>query len=337
MRTVLLCASLAGVACLPLGAQEECSRSDDACWERAFEIACAERGTTEQSCSDWLEQKLRPQVEPANTKARLLEGASNYKLAELTRGTAAENLYRERARMIYRALADQKPPVVDALFGLSALASTDEESIRFLRRVVEVDPNHVFGLTMLARSLRWDSNSARLEAGQLYERAYIAQTGPNKWYLAKNAVWAYTDAQRSDLAARLKARVRKELDPDALVARLADRAALTPERAASALQTLCYDTVITVLGATDCLRGIDSVAGAVRGSDDAIPLAEAVAAAMLETSSVGDIMTAARPEWRETFRAWLHSTLASGVISKTLERASEAIGEGEFGYEIVVE
>jgi hypothetical protein len=28
---------------------------------------------------------------------------------------------------------------------------------------------------------------------------------------------------------------------------------------------------------------------------------------------------------------------ASGVISKALERASEAIGEGEFGYEIVVD
>src|SRR4051794_20293784 len=148
LRTVLLCASLAFIPSAPLGAQEKCSRSDDPCRERAFEVACAERGTTEQRCSDWLERTLRPQVEPANTKARLLEAASNFRLAELTHGTAAENAYRERARTIYQALADQKPPVVDALFGLGALASTDEEHVRLMRRIVEAEPNNVFGLYM---------------------------------------------------------------------------------------------------------------------------------------------------------------------------------------------
>jgi hypothetical protein len=337
LRTDLFCASIACLACAPLCAQEECSRSDDACWDRAFELACAQRETTEQGCSDWLERTLRPRVEPANTKLRLLEAAGNFRLAELTRGTATENAYRERARTIYQALADQKPPVVDALFGLASLASTEDEQVRLMRRVVEVDPTNVFGLYMLARSLGWSNNDARLEAGKLYERAYAAQTGLNKWHLARDAVWAYTDAERLDLAARLKARVRNDLKPDALLAQLADRSTLTPERAANALQVLCYDAVISVLGAKECLRGIDSVAGAVAGSHARVPLAESVADAMRDTGASSSSMTDARPAWRETFRSWLRATRASGVTSAAFERASAEIDDEAFGYEIVVE
>ncbi len=337
LRTGLFCALLACITCAPLRAQEECSRSDDACWDRAFNVACAERGATEQTCSGWLERTLRPRVEPANTKARLLEAASNFRLAEITRGTPAENAYRARATTIYQALADQEPPVVDALFGLSTLARTDEERVQLLRRVIDVDPTNVSGLTALAHSLEYRSNDARLEAGQLYERAYAARTGIIKWHLARDAFWAYTDAQRSDLAARLKARVRNDLNPGALLAQLADRSALTSERAASVLEVLCYDAVIGVLGAKQCLRGIDRVAGAVSGSRDAVPLAESVAAAMLESGASGESLTAARPDWRETFRRWLRATRASGVTSFALERATSAIEDEAFGYEIVVE
>jgi hypothetical protein len=275
-------------------------------------------------------------VEPANTKLRLLEAASNYQLAEITRGTAAENAYRARARTIYQALADQDPPVVDALVGLSTLASTDEERERLMRRAVELAPTNVSGLYMLARSLG-RSSDARLEAGELYERAYAAQTGLNKWHQARDSVSAYIDAQRWDLAARLKARVRNDLGPDALLSQLADRAALTSERATTVLNVLCYESVLYVLGGSDCVRAIDSVASAVGTSRAPVPLAESVAAAMLEAGFVGESMTAAKPDWRETFRKWLHATLASGVTSKTLERAKSEIDDADFGYEILVE
>ena len=336
LRTDLLCASLACIACAPLGAQE-CARSDDTCWDRAFELACAQRDTTEQGCSDWLERTLRPQVEPANTKARLLEAEANYRLAEVTLGTVAENAYRDRARTIYQALADQEPPVVDALLGLATLAPTDEERVQLLRHVVKLDPTNVSGLTWLAHSLGWTSNEARLEAGRLYERAYAAQTGIIKWHVARDAFWAYIDAERVDFAARLKARVRNDLNPDALLAQLADRSALTPEIAARALQVLCYASVITLLGATDCLRAVDSVAGTVAGSRAAVLLAESVADAMLEAGESGESLTAARPDWRLAFRRWLRATRASGVTSYALERARAQIEDEAFGYEIVVE
>ena len=227
--------------------------------------------------------------------------------------------------------------MVEALFGLSALASTDKERERLMRRAVELDPTNVSGLYMLARSLGWSNNHARLEAGKLYERAYAAQTGLNKWHLARDAFWAYTEAERLDLAARLKARVRNDLKPDTLLAQLADRSALTPERAAKALQVLCYDAVITVLGATECLRGIDHVASAVSDSRDAVQLADAVAAAILEFGGSGPSLTAARPDWRQRLRTWLRATRASGVTSYTLERASSAMDDEAYGDEIVVE
>ncbi len=164
-------------------------------------------------------------------------------------------------------------------------------------------------------------SASLLEAGQLLERAYAAQSNPqsklNKWHLAAEAMSAYQAAGASDRAASLSRRARQDSQIQSMKDALG-RASTDPARTWEVLSTLCYSAAIAVLGAEDCMRGIKSVVDKIEALRDraiAQQLAEKASVAMGTAAQAESQLQDVDPQWRNTFAGMLESLIARGFGS----------------------
>jgi tetratricopeptide (TPR) repeat protein len=290
----------------------QCATTDSVCHQRGYEIACREPAATKETCTAYLrEMEGRPDAGAATV--RLTIASTLDALADLGGDGQSSDQLRERSTGIYRALLADDSTNIQAMYGLSARTPDEQERERLLRRIVEVDPRQVIALKSLASMVAQTGDGASLlEAGQLLERAYAAQSNLNKWHLAAEAMSAYQAAGASDRAASLSRRARQESQiqnmTDALVSASTD-----PARASEILSTLCYAAAMEVLGAEDCMRGIKIVVekiDAMRDRAIAQQLAENAAAAMGTAAQAESQLQDGDPQWRSTLAGMLEGLIA---------------------------
>ena len=295
----------------------QCATTDSVCHQRRYEIACAERPVKNETCTAFLrELEARPDASAATV--RLTIAWTLDALARLGGDGQSSDQLRERSTAIYRAVLADDPSNIQAMYGLSARTPDEQESERLLRRIVEVDPRQVIALRSLASMVAQTGDSASLlEAGQLLERAYAAQSNLNKWHLAAEAMSAYEAAGASDRAASLSRRARQESQIQSMTDAIGSASA-DPARTWEILSTLCYSAAMEVLGAEDCMRGIKSVADKIDAMRDraiAQQLAEKAAVAMGTAAEAESRLQKADPQWRNTFADMLESLIARGFGS----------------------
>ena len=295
----------------------QCATTDSFCHQRGYEIACAEHPVKKETCAAFLrELEARPDANAATV--RLAIAWTLDALARLGGDGQSSDQLRERSTGIYRAVLADDPTNIQAMYGLSARTPDEQESERLLRRIVELDPRQVIALRSLASIVAQNADSAGLlEAGQLLERAYAAQSNLNKWHLAAEAMSAYKAAGASDRAVSLSRRARQESQIQSMTDALGS-ASTDPARTWEILSTLCYSAAMEVLGTEDCMRGIKSVVEKIDATRDraiAQQLAEKAAVAMGTAAQAESQLQDADPQWRNTFAGMLESLIARGFGS----------------------
>ncbi len=219
--------------------------------------------------------------------------------------------FRQRSAKLIRDILDEDPMNVDALLGLAGLAETSDERVRRLRQVVAADPTNEGHLEFLSRALSSDESNL-LEAAELLEQAYAVQLprgkGPYTWRFARDAMWEYEWAGFPDRAAELRKRVRQDFGADALLHEAASAETADPERLKSALEGLCLEMSLAVLGPESCLAGIQQVVDAADRAQQpsvAARLAATASDAMFVAASSGTRLSTADPDWRRRFEMTL--------------------------------
>ena len=295
----------------------QCATTDSFCHQRRYEIACREPAATKETCIAYLrEMEGRPDAGAATVRLAI-EWTLDAVAALGGDGQSSDQL-RERSTGIYRALLVDDSTNIQAMYGLSARTPDEQERERLLRRIVEVDPGQVIALKSLASMVAQTGDSASLlEAGQLLERAYAAQSNLNKWHLAAEAMSTYKAAGASDRAASLSRRARQESQIQSMMDALGS-ASTDPARTWAILLTLCNSAAMEVLGAEDCMRGMKSVVDRIDAMRDraiAQQLAEKAAVAMGTAAQAESRLQDADPQWRSTLAGMLESLIARGLGS----------------------
>lgn len=298
-----------------------CSSDDMPCIDRLFESACRVEGSSRASCSDWIREVERSPIGDT-PNGRLTTATAYIALSEMGQSAEESTELREQASQIYRELAAEDPPNVQALIGLSALAGTREERVDLLERAVAVDPTYVFGLQSLATVISSsDEPEDVIRGAQYLEQAYVSANGNRKWSIAADAVLKYERAGSPNQASEFAARVRADFGLDEKVGRFTAVWALAPEVLERTLLQLCGDSAVFLFGGAPCFDGIRATVSFVENAPTtslSIAAAEAAAEAISRAAGLGWRVQAEYPEWEDALLMWMERLTNSDEVTASI-------------------
>jgi hypothetical protein len=306
-----------------------CALTDRACIDENYSSMCFEKDARPESCVAWLRPFERsPSIDVRNSIADIY-----LLVADSWQSRDPQPQLKDRAAALIHGILEQDPMNGEALLGLANLAPTNEERVALLRRVVAVDPSP-WNLESLSRAL--SQNEANLaESAALLERAYEVamqqQPGPYAWRFARNAAFEYEWAELPKRAAQLRARFEHDVDLDAKVAEIAQAEAVDPARLNRVLGEICSELIVSMLGASHCLAGIEHVVDAadrVSATSVKRQLAKSASDAMfLAAETAGDDLTVADLAWRDRFESTLQRYFGAESADRMRHTVTEIIVE----------
>jgi hypothetical protein len=293
--------------------------TDRPCIDESYSSVCFENDATPESCGAWLRPfELSPSLDVRNSVAGIYLLVADY-----WKSTDPK----DRAAALIHGILEEDPANAEALLGLALLATTNDEYVAGLRRVVAVDPSPRNLGSLASAIAREGTNLA--ESAALLERGYEAAMqrggGYDAWRFASAAVFEYEQARLPDRAARLRKRFERDLGPDAKVAEIAHAEAVEPARLNDVLGEICAELVLRTLGAKHCLAGIDDVvvaADAASGESKA-RLAQSASDAMFLAARTGDALSNTDASWRERFESTLRRYSGPEAAQRMHEQLTE--------------
>jgi tetratricopeptide (TPR) repeat protein len=322
-----------GIASTQVGASSQpaamCQLGDAVCFTKNHENFCSSQTATIESCNEWI-RILEGNSRLGRPELLLRTGEAYEALARITSNPTEAERYRNHAIKIYRDLLRRNSSNAQAMLALAVATEDRSERIKLLRRGIELAPNEIYAMQLLASELLLSGGSEEtLEAARVMEKAYAKQSGPNKLYLASKTYDLYMTAGSTKEASEFKKRVIDSLGLGELKALPADA---DPETVSSALMASCDRFVVPLVGSQKCMQDLELVVKQLVSSGNFVKpkeLASVAAATMAELSQAESELGAEFPNWMQTFLNWLETLRKKGYETADVYSAIAKFTSGD--------
>jgi tetratricopeptide (TPR) repeat protein len=290
-----------------------CGVTDARCLDEAYSGPCLAKETPwPETCEALLEELLRYPTGDSEPEILAKAAFAHHMLADAAESAADAASREQAAGDLYRRVITLDPNHADAYLGLAGLADDLSERIEWLREALRARGTNSIGSRGLASALdERGTREDRLEAAAVTRAAYEAEPwGRHKWYLGATTLRRYTSLGLASAARQFVDTVVADIGIDRLLDAL-ERAASDAEAAIDALKTLCYHSVIDIVGANACIDGI-GVALETAGSASAAAVADRLAQEGLMHMRSIPITRSGRVDRPGEIVSWLEQLEATG-------------------------